>query len=465
MPSLGNIRPMKEGQCVLVAALALGLIYLLFRYFAVSQAVPVVSVSPLRVLREEYTIWPAFISKLPHIPEWYTNECFDGRTSEDLEEIFGSLIPTWAESLHLDCQEAYALFLEMFEVHQRVSGPLEMPKAFAKKVQAWLGGDEAFKEKIDKQAIIHVFHPLVAEHVVYNPVRAQRPMPSQEKDIFQWVDERVIKTEGNCDFCRHSSYTASDKFGRHETKDTVRVSNTFKMDVHHSMVVPSHVHHPLHLPLPLLMHLFEEATQWFFDVSQQEPHYIYPNIAWDTLFHAGASQVHPHIHMMLAPDHYYGSMEGLRAAAQTYFRVTGRNYFNSLVSIHGALGLAVEYGDAVALANLVGKGDLEVMILSDIPSKDFFSLIYFAVQAFHDTFKQPCKSLAGAWPALGMSRNASLGRLPAIARMVSRGDCTSLRADFSTFEIFQAVFKPHNPWQLATAIRKSIEKYDTQKKE
>lgn len=60
--------PMKEGQCMLVAALALGLIYLLFRYFAVPQAVPVVSVSPLRVLREEYTIWPVFMSKLPHIP-------------------------------------------------------------------------------------------------------------------------------------------------------------------------------------------------------------------------------------------------------------------------------------------------------------------------------------------------------------------------------------------------------------
>lgn len=60
--------PMKEGQCVLVAALALGLIYLLFRYFAVPQAVPVVSVSPMHVLREEYTIWPAFTSKLPHIP-------------------------------------------------------------------------------------------------------------------------------------------------------------------------------------------------------------------------------------------------------------------------------------------------------------------------------------------------------------------------------------------------------------
>ena len=80
----------------------------------------------------------------------------------------------------------------------------------------------------------------------------------------------------------------------------------------------------------------------------------YPNLAWDTLFHAGASQIHPHIHMMLAPDHYYGSMEGLRSAAQAYYRSTGKNYFTSLVTIHDTLGLAVEYGDAVVLSSLVG---------------------------------------------------------------------------------------------------------------
>ena len=61
---------------------------------------------------------------------------------------------------------------------------------------------------------------------------------------------------------------------RHETKDTVRLTNTFKMETHHSMVVPTHVHHPLHLSRELLVHLFEEATQWFYDVSQQESHFM-----------------------------------------------------------------------------------------------------------------------------------------------------------------------------------------------
>lgn len=45
--------------------------------------------------------------------------------------------------------------------------------------------------------------------------------------------------------------------------------------------------------------------------------------------------------------------------------------------------------------------------------------------------------LGGAWPALGTSKEASQGRIPAVARLVSRGDCTSLRADYSTLEIFQ----------------------------
>ncbi|XP_045115229.1 uncharacterized protein LOC123506904 isoform X3 [Portunus trituberculatus] len=465
---------MKECLRVAVAAVAaLGIIYLLYQYLAAPRAFTVVHPPVLHVLREEYSVWPPFIGRLPHsqhyivpspssclLQEWYTSECFDSRTSEDLVEIFGSLIPTWAESPHLECQESYSRFQELYEVHQRTSGPLEMPSSFAEKVRGWLGGDEMFREKVDKQMIIHVFHPLMSEHTVYNPVRAQRPMPDTGQDIFDWVSERVAKTKATCDFCRFNTQTAADKFGRHETKDTVRISNTFKMEAHHSMVVPSHVHHPLHLPRDLLVHLFEDATQWFFDVGQQEPHFIYPNLAWDTLFHAGASQIHPHIHMMLAPDHYYGSMEGLRTAAQAYYRSTGRNYFSSLVTIHDTLGLAVEYGDAVALSSLGGKGDLEVVFLCDYPSKDFFSLIYFTVQAYHDTFRQPCKSLAGAWPALGTTRNASVGRLPAIARMVSRGDCSSLRADFSTFEIFQAVYRPHTPWQVAAAIRKAIEKYD-----
>lgn len=79
----------------------------------------------------------------------------------------------------------------------------------------------------------------------------------------------------------------------------------------------------------------------------------YPNLAWDTLPSAGASQIHPHIHLMLSPDHYHGFMEMLRSAGERYFLATGENYFNAVQEVHAVLGLVVEYGDAVAIALLV----------------------------------------------------------------------------------------------------------------
>lgn len=85
----------------------------------------------------------------------------------------------------------------------------------------------------------------------------------------------------------------------------------------------------------------------------------YPNIAWDTLYHAGASQIHPHIHMMMAPDHYYGYFELLRSAAQRYYEEEGENYFSAVLEVHAALGLVVHYGKAVAISTVVGVIEME----------------------------------------------------------------------------------------------------------
>lgn len=38
-----------------------------------------------------------------------------------------------------------------------------------------------------------------------------------------------------------------------------------------------------------------------------------------------------------------------------------------------------------------GKADLEVMFLSERPDEDFYHLIYYTVNAYHDTFTQLCK--------------------------------------------------------------------------
>lgn len=41
----------------------------------------------------------------------------------------------------------------------------------------------------------------------------------------------------------------------------------------------------------------------------KDPKYSYPIITWDLLPHAGASQVHPHLQMLLSPDKYPGKLE------------------------------------------------------------------------------------------------------------------------------------------------------------
>ena len=58
---------MKECLRVAVAAVAaLGIIYLLYQYLAAPRAFTVVHPPVLHVLKEEYNVWPPFISRLPH---------------------------------------------------------------------------------------------------------------------------------------------------------------------------------------------------------------------------------------------------------------------------------------------------------------------------------------------------------------------------------------------------------------
>nr|XP_053632343.1 uncharacterized protein LOC128688526 [Cherax quadricarinatus] len=128
---------------------------------------------------------------------------------------FGSLISTWSESENPECADIYQKFITLYEIHDRYSGKISLPAPFAKKVSEWSKGDKNFVKNIHHQHLIHVFHPLTSEHVVYNPVRAKRPMPIPEMNIFEWVDKTSAETAKDCDFCQYDNMTAVDEFGRY----------------------------------------------------------------------------------------------------------------------------------------------------------------------------------------------------------------------------------------------------------
>jgi len=74
---------------------------------------------------------------------------------------------------------------------------------------------------------------------------------------------------------------------------------------------------------------------------------------WDALPHAGASQVHPHIHGVLDAYQYVGGFESWHQVSIQYFKKFQRSFWSDFVQLHVALGLSISHGEAIALVPIV----------------------------------------------------------------------------------------------------------------
>ncbi|XP_068220001.1 uncharacterized protein [Palaemon carinicauda] len=205
----GTMRTLETLGIFLVVAVT---VFLVYQYTATRSRM-VISVEELQTMKEKYSAWPTFNIKLIHNRDWYIDNCFNSQFSEDLEDVFRNLIPIWSETENDECKILYEKFIALYEVHERYSGKLTLPSPFLKRVFKWLGGDKTLLEQVHQQHLIHIFHPLTAEHTVYNPVRSKRPMPTKDTNIFEWVNKLSAETEKDCDFCNFMNMTAVDEFG------------------------------------------------------------------------------------------------------------------------------------------------------------------------------------------------------------------------------------------------------------
>ncbi|XP_018027327.1 uncharacterized protein LOC108682635 [Hyalella azteca] len=403
-----------------------------------------------------YSSWPHFRSKSNNDQALYHN-CWSMDVKLDVHDMLVHQLSKLPTSKVESCRDLDLLIKSVYSINSRSSTRLELPPIFAAQVKSWLGNSDKLLHKLHQQEVIHVSQHMTGEHVVYNPVRSHRPMPHTAESGQMLVDRLALETQVACDFCNVDTRTAFDGFARHETNSSVRVSNTFKMERWHLMVVTkSPHHHPTKMSRSLYTAFVSDAVLLAREIMATELNMSHPHLAWDTLPKAGASQMHPHIHVLAAPLRYYGFTELLREAGEVHYRSTGRNLFNSMLEVHWSLNLTASYGDATALAMLSGKGDLEVMVLSEEPGNDLYSLMYFVTKAYHDSFEQYCYSLVMSWHG---DKKSNVGVMPAMARIMSRGDCSSPRADYSSFEIYQAVYRQHDPWEVINAVRLAIKQY------
>ncbi|XP_059141627.1 uncharacterized protein LOC131929436 [Physella acuta] len=402
-------------------------------------------------LHRVYDEWPPFALKLTD-HELFKTTCTPG--AEFTIAGVPDLLPVWAKAEAQECRDLYEKFAAIYLIEKRV-GSVKIPGTFVFKVKEWLGNKNELYEELFRQNIIHISNMYTRETTVFNPLRDKRPVTKPKESEEDYLERITKESAVNCDFCKYKNYTAEDEFGRVESELSFTASNIFKLDRLHAVVTIKD-HDPVNWSYDQYMDMMRLTNVWLDKAFRNEPDAMFPAIIWDLLPKSGSSQLHPHDQVFLSPNRYQGMVESWRRAAQDYYSDLHSNYFTDLITIYSALGLAVPFKSAVALASLTPRKDNEVVIIAPEASDDFFELIYYVLRGYMDDLKKYSFSLGGGYPA--MDKNCKNGRIPAFVRIITRGVMTEIRTDISALELFTATNVNIDPYKVVANIKESIKK-------
>ncbi|XP_071960108.1 uncharacterized protein [Antedon mediterranea] len=398
-----------------------------------------------------------FTTELKHSHDWYHKVCFNGLRQEFSISRLEDFQERWKVSSQLDCRVTYDMFERIYDVKRR-SGQIVVPDTFQTKLLKWLGNSEDLLREAKLQFITIIYNKYTNEETIFNPLRAKRPGVNDQDDVETYLDELMQKSSKDCDFCAYEFKTAEDTFGRITSTYSGTAANAFKYNGYHSLII-SKKHNFLELTEEEFIDMMHTSMRWYMKVYETDKRYKYPQMMWDSLPKASASQVHTHAQASISPDGYYGLMKHIHLSATKYAKENGGcNYFTDLLQVHNALGLATNFGNASAMAYLTPKNDNEVVIMSRTANSDFFRLLYFVLKAFTEDMKQYAWSLAMFLPKLEPWVAPGIDDIPALVRIVSRGPVNNPRSDISSMELFGASNVNIDPFNVIQYIEDSVRK-------
>ena len=289
---------------------------------------------------------PTAISKIPGFTndlvkfDRISSACFKDQKPGSIEDLTKFIALLRVKKQTKLCQEQYKLFKSIYGIRTKET-TVVLSETFLPKVKKWMNGNKELVEATKKQTIIFVDNKWSLESVVFNPVRAKRPGGQGVGSVAEYVKNLIAKAKETCDFCSYKKYTASDSFGRIESERNVAISNTFKIEKYHGMVVFKE-HDPIHFNQDQFIDAMDLAMQWFEKTNSLVPDHKYRHMYWDILPKASASQVHPHIHMALANYAYYAKWNRLHKAGLKFSEsIPNTNYWSAVLQVHNALGLSI----------------------------------------------------------------------------------------------------------------------------
>lgn len=346
-------------------------------------------------------------------------------------------------------------FYRMYDL-RRVTGRLVVPETMRDWVIERFGDVAA----VETQQVVQVTNRIVLEGTLYNPLRSARPLDGvSDEDVVAAIES----TRGG-PFCFPETMTPEDVFGRVQGQHCLTASNVAKYDGFHGLVVFDE-HNPLRFDRDRVRDYILTALRWAQQAHNVDREARYLFLMWNCLWKGGASIVHGHMQMALGRGMHYARIEHWRRQALLYRLAHGTNYFEDLVRVHAALGLAVQVGGAHVLASLTPIKDKELLVISPtrwVHNEDMFDAISVALHAYREglgvqsfnlaLFQRPLDAAETIDPVSGARGWEDWDGFPAMVRIVDRGDLQARAADVGCMELYASSVVSSDPFDTIQAL-------------
>lgn len=334
----------------------------------------------------------------------------------------------------------------LFERYYRVdtvTGRLRVPEG----MRPWIEKNFGILEAVTEQRIVKETNRLTLEGVLFNGLRASRPMAVADGDS---VEETVVKSSGD-PFCRPESDTTEDTFGRIRGEYCITASNVAKYDGYHGIVIFDE-HHPLKFDAERIADYFKTAWEWGEKAHQEDPESRYFFLMWNCLWKSGASIVHGHAQMTLSRGMHYAKAEALRRVWERYKReYEGACYFWDLYAVHQSLGLAWEQEGVKGMAHLTPVKEKEVLLVAAELGEPLYRQVYRVLDGYRRMGVRSF-NLAVYVPPIAEVEEDWEG-FPVVVRLVDRGDLESRTADVGAMELYAASVISSDPFRVVEFLK------------
>ncbi|RNF08940.1 uncharacterized protein Tco025E_07063 [Trypanosoma conorhini] len=330
-----------------------------------------------------------------------------------------------------------------------------------KMFSAYAGSREELLRAIENQQVVEVRNVVTGETALFNSIRRFRPGGGGGNggDAKERMSVSKLYTEGSgadlCDFC-DKQRTAHDIFGRITGKHAYTAANVAKLSKWHGLII-TNVHNPLLFDADVIADIIAVSHRWFKRAHREDLLYVYPNLICDVGKRASASQIHFHVQMALTRGHYFAGIDQLQRAAVQYSERHGTSYWDELVLVHQMLGLAVRVGNSTVLSSVCPRKERELFVLSKDPEDPSFArAVALALMTLRDAAGVHSFSFAISYPPLDTSNNYSLGKIPAIFRVIDRGSALDPRSDTGALEYFGSTYIAADPYAIIPHLTAAV---------